>query len=59
MLQDFKTGKVDTAFIPKHEEELAAVSYQLLHRIQKPKGPIPESVKRIIGLFFVIAAAGG
>lgn len=25
-LQDFKDGKVDTAFIPKHEEELAAVS---------------------------------
>lgn len=25
MLQDFKNGKVDTAFIPKHEKELAAV----------------------------------
>ena len=24
--QDFKDGKVDTAFIPKHEDELAAVS---------------------------------
>lgn len=23
--QDFKNGKVDTAFIPKHEEELAVV----------------------------------
>lgn len=25
MPQDFKNGKVDTAFIPKHEQELAAV----------------------------------
>lgn len=24
--QDFKNGKVDTAFIPKHEDELAPVS---------------------------------
>lgn len=24
-LQDFKDGKVDTAFIPKHEDELQAV----------------------------------
>lgn len=23
--QDFRNGKVDTAFIPKHEQELAAV----------------------------------
>jgi acetyl-CoA carboxylase biotin carboxylase subunit len=25
-IQDFKDGKVDTAFIPKHEEELSAPS---------------------------------
>lgn len=25
--QDFKNGKVDTAFIPKHEEELKPVSF--------------------------------
>lgn len=30
-LQDFRDGKVDTAFIPKHEEELAAVSVHLTH----------------------------
>lgn len=26
VFQDFKDGKVDTAFIPKHEDELQAVS---------------------------------
>lgn len=26
MVQDFKNGKVDTAFIPKHEDELSTVS---------------------------------
>jgi hypothetical protein len=26
IFQDFKDGKVDTAFIPKHEDELQAVS---------------------------------
>ena len=26
IFQDFKDGKVDTAFIPKHEEDLQAVS---------------------------------
>lgn len=25
VFQDFRNGKVDTAFIPKHEEELAMV----------------------------------
>lgn len=30
IFQDFKDGKVDTAFIPKHEEELQAVSALLL-----------------------------
>lgn len=25
LLQDFKNGNVDTAFIPKHEQELAEV----------------------------------
>lgn len=29
--QDFRNGKIDTAFIPKHEKELAAVSIQLFH----------------------------
>ena len=30
-LQDFRNGKIDTAFIPKHEKELATVSIKLLH----------------------------
>lgn len=28
VFQDFRNGKVDTAFIPKHEEELAMVRTQ-------------------------------
>lgn len=28
--QDFKDGKVDTAFIPKHEDDLQAVSELLI-----------------------------
>ncbi|CAJ2676363.1 unnamed protein product [Trifolium pratense] len=41
-IEDFKTGKVDTAFIPKHEEELAVPPPPKMVLVNKVTEPEPE-----------------
>ena len=45
--QDFKNGNVDTAFIPKHEKELAAVRswYNPIHHWKLARGTVVFLVK--------------
>ncbi|GAU11807.1 hypothetical protein TSUD_75580 [Trifolium subterraneum] len=43
-IEDFKNGKVDTAFIPKHEEELAVPPPPKMVLVNKVTEPEPEPI---------------